>query len=122
MDISLDKSSGHYHIKSYDNHRICINDKEYTNPLTVSLDEITQDTLPRQATDINAETLKQLNVDSYEAVLLGTGPNLTQPSWDVIEAAQMMGAPLEVMSTGAACRTFTVLASEGRHVLAILYP
>jgi len=68
------------------------------------------------------DALKELNIQDYEAVLLGTGPELIHPSWEIIEAAQMMGAPLEVMSTGAACRTFTILASEGRQVLAILYP
>ena len=55
-----------------------------------------------------------------ELVLLGTGvvfrfppPALTRP---LVEA----GIGLEVMDTQAACRTYAVLASEGRRVVAAL--
>jgi uncharacterized protein len=122
MDISLDKSSGQYQITSYSEGRITINGDDFKNPLSVSLNNLSQDTLPHNIEEIDRQLLKELNIDQYEAVLLGTGQELKQPSWELLEAAQMMGAPLEVMSTGAACRTFTVLASEGRQVLAILYP
>ena len=122
MDISLDNGAGHYQIKSYSAGKIQINGTVYTKPTAVSLNELTQDKLPDEVLNITKEDLETLNIIDYEAVLLGTGENLQQLSWDIIEAAQMMGAPLEIMSTGAACRTFTILASEGRRVLAILYP
>ena len=122
MDISLDKNSGDYLIRSYSEGVITINGNDYQEPLAVSLDFLTQDKLPNNIEEISPEILKNLDIQQYEAVLLGTGATLEQPSWESIEAAQMMKAPLEVMSTGAACRTFTVLASEGRRVLAILYP
>ena len=122
MDISLDKNSGDYLIRSYSEGVITINGDDYQEPLAVSLDSLTQGKLPNNIDDICPEILKKLDIQQYEAILLGTGATLKQPSWELIEAAQMMKAPLEVMSTGAACRTFTVLASEGRRVLAILYP
>lgn len=122
MDISLDNSAGHYQIQSYSAGKIQINGSVYTKPTAVSLNDLTQDTLPDEVHNITKEDLGTLNIVDYEAVLLGTGESLQQLSWDIIEAAQMMGAPLEIMSTGAACRTFTILASEGRRVLAILYP
>jgi len=57
-----------------------------------------------------------------EVVLLGTGsrqrfphPSLTAPL-----AGARIG--LEVMDTGAACRTYNILMSEGRRVLAVLLP
>lgn len=122
MDISLDKSSGRYQITSYTNHCITINDTGYSEPITVTLDTLEKGQLPKEVIDIDEALLKALKIDRYEAVLLGTGEELKQASWDLLEAAQLIGAPLEVMSTAAACRTFTVLASEGRRVLAILYP
>ena len=122
MDISLDKASGQYQITSYSDHCITINNTGYTEPVTVSLDSLDKGHLPVEVERIDEELLKELKIDQYEAVLLGTGEKLKQPSWDLLEAAQLMGAPLEVMSTPAACRTFTVLASEGRRVLAVLYP
>ena len=122
MEISLDKSSGQYQITSYSEGQITINGINYVSPLVVSLDDLSQTGLPHKVDEINEDLLKSLNIQQYEAVLLGTGVELKHPSWELIEAAQMMGAPLEVMSTGAACRTFTILASEGRQILAILYP
>ncbi|MCW9029766.1 MAG: Mth938-like domain-containing protein [Kangiella sp.] len=68
------------------------------------------------------DTLRELDIGSYEVVILGTGANQEFPSWDLLETAQMMGTPLEVMATDAACRTYTILASDGRNVLALLYP
>ncbi|HEY0879418.1 MAG TPA: Mth938-like domain-containing protein [Zeimonas sp.] len=57
-----------------------------------------------------------------ELVLLGTGsrqrfphPGLTAPL-----ASRQIG--LEVMDTGAACRTYNILAGEGRRALAALLP
>ena len=57
-----------------------------------------------------------------ELVLLGTGtrqrfphPRLTAPL-----AKRQIG--LEVMDTGAACRTYNILAGEGRRALAALLP
>ena len=122
MDISLDKSTGQYQIKSYTDGCIRVNDAEYRQPLTVTLENLSTQNLPNDINHITVETLQELDIDQYEAVLFGTGEKLEQPSWELIEAAQIMRAPLEVMSTPAACRTFTVLASEGRRVLAILYP
>lgn len=122
MDISLDKSSGQYQITSYSNQCITINGRGYSEPITVTLETLKTGQLPADVSDIDEATLRALKIDQYEAVLLGTGEELKQASWDLLEAAQLIGAPLEVMSTAAACRTFTVLASEGRRVLAILYP
>lgn len=122
MDISLDTNAGDFQIRSYRERAILINAREYREPLTLSLNKLDQHSLPETVEAITVSALKKLKIQDYEAVLLGTGPELIQPSWEIIEAAQMMGAPLEVMSTGAACRTFTILSSEGRQVLAILYP
>ena len=122
MDISLDTNAGDFQIRSYRERAILINAREYREPLTLSLNKLDQHSLPETVEAITVSALKKLKIQDYEAVLLGTGPELIQPSWEIIEAAQMMGAPLEVMSAGAACRTFTILSSEGRQVLAILYP
>ncbi len=54
--------------------------------------------------------------DNLELLLLGTGPDLALPSQGVREAFQKAGIRLEIMSTGAAARTFNVLLSEGRAV------
>jgi uncharacterized protein len=55
-----------------------------------------------------------------EIVLLGTGGTLRFPHPRLVRALAEAGVGLEVMDTAAACRTFNILAAEGRKVVAAL--
>ena len=122
MDFSLDKTSGQYTIRSYRPGSIIVNDATFQDPIVVSLESLQQDVIPDSINDLDKHHLKQLKITEFEVVILGTGEHQQFPSWELLEEAQMMGTPLEVMATDAACRTFTILASDGRKVLALLYP
>ena len=122
MDFSLDNTPGRYKIKSYDSGAIIINDATYQDPIVLGLEHLQDNILPDEVSKLDRDTLRELDIASYEVVILGTGANQEFPSWDLLETAQMMGTPLEVMATDAACRTYTILASDGRNVLALLYP
>ncbi len=71
---------------------------------------------------------KTLSVESFTPILdkkpsiliLGTGPKLVFPEPRVIAGLFKHGIVLETMDTSAACRTYNVLASEGRSVAAAL--
>ena len=51
-------------------------------------------------------------------VLLGTGTRLRFPSAAVMATLLTRGIGIEVMDSAAAARTFNVLATEGRRVVA----
>lgn len=53
-----------------------------------------------------------------EVVLLGTGARLRFPDPRLMRALTDAGIGVEVMDTPAACRTFNILAAEGRNVAA----
>jgi len=55
-----------------------------------------------------------------ELIIFGSGKRIRfpQPAWLQPLMAQRTG--VETMDTPAACRTYNILASEGRHVLAAL--
>ncbi len=55
-----------------------------------------------------------------ELIVVGTGRRLEFPPADVQAAVQAAGVGFEAMDTGAACRTYNVLVSEGRRVVAAL--
>ncbi len=57
----------------------------------------------------------------YELVVLGTGCRQIFPDSQWLSPFIARGLPLEVMSTPAACRTYNIVASEGRVVLAALW-
>ncbi|MCG8562519.1 MAG: MTH938/NDUFAF3 family protein [Hyphomicrobiales bacterium] len=57
---------------------------------------------------------------SIDFLLLGTGDHQRFPSAAIREAFAAAGVGLEVMGTGAACRTYNVLLAEQRAVAAAL--
>ncbi|MCP4936583.1 MAG: hypothetical protein GY927_20885 [bacterium] len=75
-----------------------------------------------QAEDFNADLfapiLKPQN--NIEILLLGTGLKQHFPSGELRKLFIEKNIALEVMDTGAACRTFNVLVSEDRRVAAAL--
>ena len=55
-----------------------------------------------------------------EIVVLGSGTRQRFPELQLLAALLSRGIGCEVMDTGAACRTYNVLASEDRRVVAAL--
>ena len=53
-----------------------------------------------------------------ELLIFGCGPKLTMAPTTLVEVLKHKGIGFEAMDTGAACRTYNVLASEGRKVAA----
>ena len=58
--------------------------------------------------------------ESLEIVLIGCGARLTQVPAELRRALRQSGLAVEMMDTGAACRTYNVLAAEDRRVAAAL--
>jgi uncharacterized protein len=58
-----------------------------------------------------------------ELVLFGSGSRLTFPHPSALQGLMQQGIGVETMDTPAACRTYNILAAEGRRVvLALLNP
>ena len=55
-----------------------------------------------------------------EVVVLGTGPAQRFPRPELARALAASGAGVEVMDSKAACRTYNILAAEGRSVVAAI--
>jgi uncharacterized protein len=70
--------------------------------------------------DLSAAHFDQLAGFGPELIVFGSGNRLRfpSPSWLTTLAARRIG--VETMDTQAACRTYNILASEGRHVMAAL--
>lgn len=64
------------------------------------------------------ESFKPLISQQPELVILGTGKDLTFPDHQALQSFHQAGVGVEVMNTASACRTFNVLVSENRFVVA----
>lgn len=60
--------------------------------------------------------------DVPDILLIGAGPGPAALPGTVRNALTETGIAVEVMDTGAACRTYNVLVGEGRRVAALLLP
>ena len=74
------------------------------------------------AADITLDTLEPLIEDAQglDLILFGTGASMKRLPADVEAALRARGLALECMDTGAACRTYSFLATEGRRVAGAL--
>ncbi|MDR3055204.1 MAG: MTH938/NDUFAF3 family protein [Zoogloeaceae bacterium] len=79
----------------------------------------THDATTLDAADLTvlAEKIRALGAD---VALLGTGEKQHFPSPALQAALRAQGVTLEIMSTPAACRTYNLLAAEGRKALVAL--
>jgi uncharacterized protein len=70
--------------------------------------------------DLSAEHFAPLAAQRPELVVFGSGATtrFPRPAW--IRALIEAGIGVETMDTGAACRTYNILAGEGRRVIAAL--
>ncbi|MFN0220036.1 MAG: Mth938-like domain-containing protein [Hyphomicrobium sp.] len=72
--------------------------------------------------DVSVESLQRplAELTLRGVLLLGTGETQAWPDEAIVRAFANAGVGLEIMSTGAAARTYNVLLAEGRNVGAAL--
>jgi uncharacterized protein len=120
MKLHLIRSDDLYLVQSVTAERIVINNLVYTSSMIITPQTILTDWRPRRFEDLSADDFLPLVDLKPEVALLGTGKQLQFPAPHVTTPLIHHAMGLEVMDTPAACRTFNILASEGRKVAAAL--
>ena len=122
MDISPVISEEQHFISSYGNHRFVINKVTYSHSLLLHPLEGVQ---KKEPLEIEALTIGDLDFllsaeEKPELILIGTGNRHQLISTSLQQALRAIAVRTEAMDTGAACRTYNVLAAEERRVAAVL--
>ncbi|KAF0280342.1 hypothetical protein FPL11_08865 [Spiribacter aquaticus] len=120
MKMSLDGAEGTYRIQGYADGEIRINDVRYNRSLLVTPDTLVTEWGPASVEAARTSDFAAFHELDPEVVLLGTGVRQTFPSRELMLSVMETGVGLEVMDTASACRTYNVLMSEGRRVVAAL--
>ncbi len=99
-----------------------INARRYGHAVLVRPESPVEAWAPARFEDLAAEHFEAIAAHAPEVVLLGTGAaqRFAHPRLVAALTARRIG--VETMDTGAACRTYNILMSEGRKVLAALIP
>ncbi|NKB36729.1 MAG: hypothetical protein GKR93_06080 [Gammaproteobacteria bacterium] len=121
MKIELDSLADSLNkVRAYEPGEINIAGNNYVRSLLVSPDSIVSDWPPLKFSDLQINDFEQILTLAPEIVILGTGKTLTFPDPSLINPITEAGIGIEVMDTGAACRSYNFLLGEGRHVVAAL--
>ena len=73
---------------------------------------------PTAAASISAADVEQLCALAPEVIIIGTGARLVFPPQAALAPAHARRIGIEVMDTAAACRTYNLLITDGRKVVA----
>jgi uncharacterized protein len=119
MRLSLDLDDAVNMIRSYQAGTITIGQQEISRSVLLSASECS-DWPPSQFDQLQAEHFISLIDREPEMVILGTGATQRFPHPNVLRPLLEHGIGVEVMDTGAACRTYNVVVAEGRRVIAAL--
>jgi len=117
-----ESSSGINIIRAYGGGEIKVNQEVYRAPLIVSVSLIVPGPAIGSAAELAEAHAAPVLALEPEIVLLGTGARQSFPAANFGAQFLVKGIGLEVMDTGAACRTFNVLVAEHRQVVALLFP
>lgn len=122
MDLTLERPGDHHFIRSIGERGIRIGDAHYLRSLIVSARELVSDWAPQRPDELEESHLQEIIALQPEVVLLGTGARQHFLAPRDMYCFYQQGIGIEVMTTDAACRTFNVLVTEGRQVVAALMP
>jgi uncharacterized protein len=89
---------------------------EYRDNVVVTPDRIITGWAPKGFDALAADDFATIAALQPEVALLGTGATIRFPHPRITRALTDARIGLEVMDTPAACRTFNILAAEGRKV------
>jgi len=120
MKLTDEKIAGINLIRSYAPGEVRIGETVIRGSCLVKADQIISDWRPQSAAELTLEDLQAAIAMKPELIVIGSGPKQEFPAHEVLGAVMSRGIGCEVMDTGAACRTYNVLASEGRTVVAAL--
>lgn len=119
MQLDLDKNSGIF-IRSFQPGELRVGDVTVNRPVILTPQEIVADWSPPAIEALSITDFGRALAVDPEVILFGTGSTQTFPPTGLITDIMRRGIGFEAMATAAACRTFNVLASEGRRVVAAL--
>ena len=118
MKFAQDCQQEGYVITSYDSSSICVNGKTFSNSLIVTTRQLEKNWDIATVESLQESHINKLLSFNPELIIIGTGNKLVFPAVEIYSAIIRQGIGIDFMDTGAACRTYNILMSEGRDVVA----
>ncbi|MFP4063192.1 MAG: Mth938-like domain-containing protein, partial [Halochromatium sp.] len=107
-------------IEAYEPGQVRIQGQDYRGSLAVTAGQVLNDWGPPQFEALAPAHFEALAALAPQVVVLGTGARQRFPEPALYAVLLAQGIGVEIMDTGAACRTYNILAGEGRRVVVAL--
>ncbi|MFY2764209.1 Mth938-like domain-containing protein [Arenimonas sp. MALMAid1274] len=118
MQLSQENPDFNYVLRGVSPAGVLVNQETLASSFLLTPHVLVPDWRPTAADQLTPEDMQAALALDPVLVLLGTGPRQRFPSAAVMASLLTRGIGLEVMDNAAAARTFNVLATEGRRVVA----
>ena len=120
MQLNLHDNSDHNAVRHYDAESVTINETRFESSLLVMPDGVLRAWSVSAVAELDEAAALPLIELEPEVVIVGTGHRQVFPDRAFLRSFLTRGIGCEIMDTGAACRTYNVLAEEERRVLGAL--
>ena len=118
MQLTLENPDFRYLLRGICADGVLVNDKALNSSFILTPNELIENWRPASVLELVPDDMQALLALNPVLVILGTGARQQFPSAAVMAACLTRGIGIEVMDNAAAARTFNVLATEGRKVVA----
>ncbi len=118
MQFNLERPDYLYSLRGADGAVALVNDRRLERSFVIAPDALHEDWMVRDARTMAPADLDPIFALQPELIVLGTGAAQAFPPAIVMAACLQRGIGIEVMTNAAAARTYSVLAGEGRRVVA----
>lgn len=118
MQLVLEQPDYQYFLRGADGRHALVNDRTLNRSFVIAPDALVEDWPVSDITAMRPADLDALFALQPELIVLGSGETQAFPPAEVMATCLQRGIGLEAMTNAAAARTFNVLASEGRRVVA----
>ena len=118
MKFAQDSQDEGYVITAYDTDSISINGKPFDSSLIIAPTQLNENWGISNVDNLCKEHIERILALKPELIIIGTGNKLVFPAVEIYAATIELGIGVDFMDTHAACRTYNILMSEGRDVVA----
>ena len=118
IELQLENHPSGYCVGSFVDNVILIGKVRYTSSLIVTPKQVVRDWPPQHPDQLTIDDFRMILDLEPELILVGTGNVLRFPDSVLLKGVIRAGIGIDFMDSSAACRTYNILATEGRHVVA----
>ena len=120
MKLHLNQHTNRNQFTAHGAGYVMVNGQRHEQPLVVTPDEVLSGCLPASFDALEMAHFDALLELQPEVVLFGSGNQLRFPHPSLYQALSRARIGVECMDTPAACRTYNILMSEDRKVVAMI--